>query len=112
MTAPTFGRLEDAERPTFGSLPARVHVGCVAGWGFACPGPGPHAAPLPPDPATVPAFPELEPTPSLWAAPAGPEPAQDGPRCAVRYSDTQEGPLATCQLPAGHPGRHEGDSIR
>lgn len=28
-------------------------------------------------------------------------------RCGVRYSDTQEGPLTTCALPAGHAGRHE-----
>lgn len=45
--------------------------------------------------------------------PAGHEPAHDEPQqpqqprpCGVRYSDTQDGPLASCALPAGHSGRH------
>lgn len=167
MTAPTFGDTDALERPTFGQPAERVAHRCIAPLGFACPSPGPHLPPAPPDPGTLPAFPDLEERPTLWSAePARPAPAQDVPEhydprpdpkpapdpdhptpthspayclthgqpvaecaptgthepprpprsaqepsealpCATRYSNTQDGPLTACTLPAGHAGRHE-----
>jgi hypothetical protein len=147
VTAPTFGNVDDLDRPTFGTRPGAITHRCIAALGFDCPGPAPHLPPAKPDPATVPAFPDLEPTPSLWSVePARPAPAPEPERvdywqdvhaptiepiepepapafvittpaghvleriparCPVRWSDTQEGPLYPCRLPAGHSGKHE-----
>lgn len=73
MSAPTFGDLRALDRPTFGA--DRIAHPCTAHVGIACPYPGPHRPPAPVDPATVPAFPDLEPAPPLWSAEPEPEPA-------------------------------------
>ena len=123
MSAPAFGDTAALDRPTFGTRPGAVSHRCIAPFGFACPSPGPHLPPAPVDPATVALFPELEPTPTLWAAglPAEhppdvpehhdprpePEPARLEPDpCPVRWSDTADGFLMPCHLRAGHAGRH------
>lgn len=79
MTAPAFGDTDALDRPTFGTVPGRVDHICPARWSLPCSHPGPHARPAAPDPGTVALFPDLEPTPSLWAAGPPAEPPQDVP---------------------------------
>lgn len=68
MTRPTFGQ-DEPQRPEFGAVASRVDHHCIAALGFTCPAPGPHQPPAGPDPGTVLAFPDLEPTPSVWTPP-------------------------------------------
>lgn len=75
MTAPDFGDLVAARLPSL-DTGRRIDHPCIAHLSLDCPYPGPHRPPAPVDPATVPAFPDLEPSPSLWSAPTA---AQDGP---------------------------------